>query len=311
MRYRKARLFDLVVFLIPLIFSARLLFMWQTLDPEVEKSSIKQNTSTGKKTRARVNPKMIVDKDLFGVKPPPVIKTPKKKDTKPVVAPPRQPKVIKAVASNLRLELHGVIMDEDDSVAFIYNLTNRENNVYSVGEIIQPGVKLKKVLLHKIIIDNNGKEQVIVEKGYKDDLKNLLSGTAVYKEGPAQKVHKQSPSRKSQFAVTKVKDKVFITREEVGKQVKNLASLLSQVRVQPYFRGGRAQGFKILHVKRGSFMEALGIKAGDIIKSINGQLVDSMQKGYQIFNKLQNDTSVDIQLIRSGQNKDIHFEMRH
>ncbi|PCJ20531.1 MAG: hypothetical protein COB02_03160 [Candidatus Cloacimonadota bacterium] len=310
MRYRKARLFDLVVFLIPLLFSARLFFMWQGLSITDNKSDTVKTAKKGQKKNTIINPKMIVDKDLFSVKPPPIVKkkNPVRVKKRKKTPPPPPPK--KIVASNLRLELHGVIMDDDDSVAFIYNLTNRENNVYSIGEIIQPGVKLTKVLLHKIIIDNNGRRQEIVEKGYKDDLKDLLSGKAVY-TGSATRTSVSRPTKNQAFAITKVKDTVYITQKEVGRQVKNLSSLLSQVRVQPYFRGGRAQGFKVLHVKRGSFMEALGIKAGDIIKAINGQLVDSMQKGYQIFNKLQNDTSVDIELIRSGQNKNIHFEMRH
>ncbi|MCO4782010.1 MAG: hypothetical protein KC646_06755 [Candidatus Cloacimonetes bacterium] len=311
MRYRKARLFDLVVFIIPLIFSARLIFMWQGINPDDNKKQVVEVSKKGQTKDVKINKKYIVDKDIFTVKPPPVIKTPIKKPDKPRTPPPPPPPP-PPPTSNLRLELNGVIMDDADSVAFIYNMTSRENNVYSVGEIIQPGVKLKKVLLHRIIIDNNGREQIIVEKGYKDDLKELLEGNAVYKAGPAQNTPKPvNTAAKKPFAITKVKDNVYITQREVGKQVKNLAGLLSQVRVQPYFRGGRPQGFKILHVKRGSFMEALGINAGDIIKSINGQLVDSMQKGYQIFNKLQNDTSVDIELIRSGKNKKIHFEMRH
>jgi general secretion pathway protein C len=81
--------------------------------------------------------------------------------------------------------------------------------------------------------------------------------------------------------------------------------------VQPNFtRSGRADGFKILHVNRGSFVEALGVNSGDIIKAINGTIVDSMQKGYELFNRLKNETAVDVEIIRNNETRTIHFEMR-
>jgi len=121
-----------------------------------------------------------------------------------------------------------------------------------------------------------------------------------------------SANRATNFEITPVGDNIYVTQKEVQKQVKNLSGLLAQVRVQPNFtRSGRSDGFKILHVNRGSFIEALGIKSGDIINKINGNLVDSMQKGYQLFNNLQRETAIDVELTRGGASKTIHFEMRN
>ena len=77
MRYRQARFFDIVVFLIPLFFSARLVFMWQDINPSKdtnEKTIIKE---TSIKKNIKVSDSSIINRDVFDVKPPPIKIKPK------------------------------------------------------------------------------------------------------------------------------------------------------------------------------------------------------------------------------------------
>lgn len=249
----------------------------------------------------------MIDWDPFGVKPPEKPQIPVKvKPIKPVQPKP-QP-VTKPVETKLQLQLLGTIMDEQNSVAFITK-EKRETDVYQVGDTIIPGVKLMEIQLHQVVVDNRGRSEIIIEQGYDASLDKLLSS-----EGAnfASSNEVNEPEASSKFEITPDGDNVFVTQQEVRRQVKNLSGLLSQVRVQPVFsRNNRSQGFKILHVNQGSFIEALGLRAGDTIRAINGTVVDSMQKGYELFNTLQAETSVDVEIIRNNQNQKIHFEMRN
>ena len=215
------------------------------------------------------------------------------------------------VETKLQLQLLGTILDEQNSVAFITK-ERRETDVFQVGDTIIPGVKLMEIQLHKVIVDNRGRSEIILEQGYDATLDKLLSTEgANFKEVPNQGASARG-SASSKFEITPVGGNVYVTQKEVRRQVKNLSGLLSQVRVQPAFsRNNRSQGFKILHVNQGSFIEALGLRAGDTIRAINGTVVDSMQKGYELFNKLQAETSVDVEIIRDNRNQKIHFEMRN
>ena len=269
-------------------------------------------------SRPPVNTSQIYEVDQFRVKPPEIAPPPptpvKPKVTTPT--PPPKPVDPKPALTRLPLELHGMIQDEDLSVAFIFNTVKKTTGVYQVNEMIMPGVKLAEIQFNKVLIDNRGSIQELVYKGYSDALEKLLSSGTVFKasngaEPATPEEPENPPAQEEKFEVSNEGDNVFVTQNEARRQVSQLSNLLSQVRVQPNFtRSGRADGFKILHVNRGSFVEALGINSGDIIKSINGTVVDSMQKGYELFNTLKNDTSVDVEIIRDNQPKTVHFEMR-
>jgi type II secretory pathway component PulC len=312
MRYRHGILFDGVIVALSCVFILRYLSFVEKLPKETQGPGGQQQQVNQEVQRGPIHKDRILSWDPFRVKPP-------KKEVKPTVSRPKpppkpaQPKPVvqaKVQATRLPLELHGVILDEGNTVAFIYLTAKRESGVFQVGEIVLEGVKLVEIKLHKVMLDNRGTIQELIEKGFNDDLAKLLSGTALSTASQSKSSPKKAKNKK--FEVTTVGDSVFVTQKETRQQVKNLSGLLSQVRVQPNFtRSGRANGFKVLHVNRGSFIEALGLKSGDVIKAINGTVVDSMQKGYEIFNKLRSETSVDIEIIRDKTAKSIHFEMRY
>ena len=198
-------------------------------------------------------------------------------------------------------------------MAFVYNTAKKVTGVFQLNEMVMQGVKLVEIQLNKVLLDNRGKIQELIYKGYSDSLEKLLSSGTTFEEAEAtaSKPAPAKPQAKGKFEVTAVGDSIYVTQKEAKRQVTQLSNLLSQVRVQPNFtRSGRADGFKILHVNRGSFVEALGINSGDVIKSINGTVVDSMQKGYELFNRLRNETSVDVEIIRNKETRTVHFEMR-
>ena len=273
----------------------------------VDEARVTQSSESGP-----VNEGSIIAWDPFKVKPPdkPKVAPKKSKPVKKVIPKTKKVNTNNPVKTKLQLQLLGTILDEKNSVAFITK-NKRETDVYSVGDTILPGVKLVEIQLHKVIVNNKGRSEVIQEAGYNSALEQLLSTGAKF-EGSSNKVDSGQNTSKQKFEITPAGNNVYVTQKEVRKQVKNLSGLLSQVRVQPVFsRNNRSQGFKILHVNKGSFIEALGLRSGDTIRAINGTVVDSMQKGYELFNKLQAETSVDVEIVRNNQNQKIHFEMRN
>jgi type II secretion system protein C len=79
----------------------------------------------------------------------------------------------------------------------------------------------------------------------------------------------------------------------------NLPVLLTQARVVPFWRDGKAEGFKFINIKSGSIFEKLGLRRGDVLKSINGQ-VPEMQKGFQMLSDLKDESNFTLELERRG-----------
>ena len=92
-------------------------------------------------------------------------------------------------------------------------------------------------------------------------------------------------------------------RRVKGKEVINLISsgkIFYQMAVVPYYENGKVLGFKVVEVKRNSFVYKMGIRKGDIILSINGYPIRSMEEGFAVFERLKNSSEINIRVFRRG-----------
>jgi general secretion pathway protein C len=73
---------------------------------------------------------------------------------------------------------------------------------------------------------------------------------------------------------------------------------------------GKIDGFRILDVVDGSLFTKLGIKNGDIIKSVDGDPVDSPAKAMDLYNSLRNKQQVQISMDRNGSPTTMTYNIR-
>lgn len=92
-----------------------------------------------------------------------------------------------------------------------------------------------------------------------------------------------------------------VSRAEVMTRLGDLYSLSKEVRVLPAFRDGQPIGFKFQGLAPDSAVAKLGLKAGDVIRSINGQPLDSMQRVLGLAAALERTPEVLVQVEREGQ----------
>ena len=101
-----------------------------------------------------------------------------------------------------------------------------------------------------------------------------------------------------------------IDRKMLDTQLADLSKLTSQARIVPNYRGGKYQGFKLVGVRPGSLYRSIGIRSGDVIKSINGRPIDSPNKAIELFEKLKNSTSIELDFERRGQPKTLNYSIK-
>ncbi len=191
--------------------------------------------------------------------------------------------------TNLKLVLLGTITgDEDSGRAIISDEKTRAQNLYRVGDNIQGSV-IKKIHRGAIVLRVDGRDEVL-------RMEEPSSGTSA-----KSKVVSQATQTASNYT---------LERRDINKSLEDVNALMSQVRVRPYFRNGKASGLIVSQIKSGSIFAELGLTNGDIIQGINGRDIRNTDDVINFYQSLKSSPTVDIQLTRKGQQKNITYNIR-
>lgn len=103
-----------------------------------------------------------------------------------------------------------------------------------------------------------------------------------------------------------------IRRTDLEGLTQNLSSLLQQARMEPVFSpdGIGVEGFRFSNIQPGSIYEKLGFKIGDMIRSVNGEPVNSPTKAMEMYNVLKSSNSVQLGVDRDGREERFNYSIQ-
>jgi len=177
------------------------------------------------------------------------------------------------------LELRGTIIGEP-SLAFIYNSNADTHKVYKLNDTIDE-FKIVSIVPAKVILEKNGTTWEL-----------LLSG------------HMASPDNYQA---------VVMSRHEMFNELPKVNELLSKIKILPAPRpeSEKLNGFRIDDVPAGSIIEKAGIKSGDVIHSVQGNVLESTQDAWKAFNNIRNQSSVEVVLLRGNIPVTLRYQIRN
>jgi general secretion pathway protein C len=205
------------------------------------------------------------------------------------------------VLSQLPLNLIGTIVHSkpEKSVASIEMKSKNQTISVRIKAEIDNMAEILRIERNKVIfrnLNNNQLEYIEIQaKG-----KILFSGSATVTKAPVdEEVKAVAPN---QFT---------LKRSDVLKYTNNLASLLQQARSAPHKnpQTGEVDGFTILDFQPGSIYEKLGLQRMDVLKSVNGEPVDSPAKAMELYNALKSSDKVSISIDRGGKSESLDYSI--
>ncbi len=123
---------------------------------------------------------------------------------------------------------------------------------------------------------------------------------------------KPSPSKDSSKVkgeITDAGNHKIVDRSLLDHYAKNMDDIYKNIGIKEVKEGGKIKGFRITFVRRGSPFAKLGIKRGDIIKSINGQDINSYNAAFETYKNIQNIEDLTMVIKRGKEEMELEYEI--
>ncbi len=210
--------------------------------------------------------------------------------------------------TNLRLKLWGVALydDENDSYCIIEEEKKREQGVYKVGAEVPGDAVVKAVEWDRVILTRNGKDEIL-------EIEDTTGPSKPTRFTSSRRSSSSSGSSatKEVKGVEVVSDTEYIVdREEVDNALENMSQLFTQIRAVPHFEGGEATGFRLFAIRRGSIFDKIGLKNGDIIRSVNGQAMNDPTRALALLEELRDASDLAVSVTRNRKDKNLSYTVR-
>ena len=203
--------------------------------------------------------------------------------------------VVVLAGKELSLELVGTVCGNTDvSRAIIFNTKNKQLGIYKTGQDIA-GAIVKSIHEDAVILLLNGQRKMLMinRVGENNNTQALLSpvvgeaGKVVRPVLPAEKSPGENPTK--------------ITQLEL---------ILNDSAIEPYLVDGLVEGLRITDLDKIPMAKTFGLKNGDVISRVNGHLLTGKQKAFQVFKKAKSQTSMNLELLRDGETKELSFDLQ-
>ncbi len=101
-----------------------------------------------------------------------------------------------------------------------------------------------------------------------------------------------------------------VDRALVDSMLSDPTKFVRSVRVRPHKKNGKVVGFKLRRFRADSPLALLGAKRGDIIHSVNGKDLTSVDKALGAYQGLRTSNDLTFSITRNGKPMDIHVGIR-
>jgi len=209
------------------------------------------------------------------------------------------------VQSSLPMNLVGTLVHSNPakSVAAIEIKSKNITGSYTVGADLEGLAKLEKVERGIIYFRNNNNGQLEYIEMNKGNSKVSFDSPKAAAPGLTQPAGKEIQS---------VGANTFkVKRSDLNKYLSDMSSLLMQARAVPNRdpNTGEINGYRLVDFNQDSIFGQLGLPRGTLIKTANGEKVDSIQKAMELFNNFKTANNIKLGVEVSGSDQTMNYNI--
>lgn len=101
-----------------------------------------------------------------------------------------------------------------------------------------------------------------------------------------------------------------VSRAEINASVRSPEELIGASKLVPEIRDGKFVGVRITEVADNSIVKKMGLEANDIVTSVNGQKLDSLERSTQVWEQAKKATEIHMLVERGGQERTMSYYLR-
>ncbi|MFB6265213.1 MAG: type II secretion system protein GspC [Bradymonadaceae bacterium] len=229
--------------------------------------------------------------------------------------------------SDLKIKVMGCMVadDSDHSRALIQDESSKKTYIVRVGDELPGGATIVSIERNRIFVKNDGRIEYI-------PLQNTIAGSptsaAATGQGttPSRSVDPASlrqtaeeltggteplnaeagGSNESSASQTKT-----VPEGAVEKALENPEKLARSANFVPKFdpKSGDKKGLKVVGVAPSSVLSKMGVESGDVIRSVDGETLDSKKDALEILEKLREKKSANVEIQRDGESVERQFRV--
>lgn len=237
---------------------------------------------------------LIVQRDIFNA-------------VQPQAAPPPPPP--QAAPANLHIRLVGTShLSWTNPFAVFEDQNSHEQSIYRQGDQIPDAGELVSVAKTKAVINHNG--SLITLEMPSDDAGAGNQGAAPV-PAPVPMVPAMPPPPNFRRDVERVGPNQFVVqRSSVDRNLQNMGQLFTQMRAIPNVDNGKTDGFRLSEIVPGSLFSQMGLRNGDVVTSVGGQMLNDPTQAIALLNSLRTASSLSITVTRFGRPMELNYSIQ-
>jgi general secretion pathway protein C len=226
----------------------------------------------------------------------------------PTVATNSEPGSITNTSLPLILIATNVAVPATDSYATVINTENQRQGAFGVGDQL-PGAsgKIKEIHYKYVDFENSNRTERLVLVGVQPPPTPVASTTPT--TTPTEGGDDLQVAIDN--GIKKIDDSNYeIDKKLVDQVLANPMAVAKGARVVPAVKNGKPDGFKLYAIRPSSVYAKLGLTNGDTIQSINGFELTTADKALEVYTKLREATSLEMEVTRRGKPVTLKYTIR-
>ena len=234
---------------------------------------------------------IILKRNIFSAPPP--VSPPQEIIKTPIIKPADLPDL------NTLIELKGIAYFETgDSYALINIKKKNEEFVFRQGDIVENAELIDIEKNRVVFIYGDNKVYMELQKVEDGGFVEVAPGVSAKVDDPS---FVSAPAEVSPV-VPVFHEPVTVNFETTVKEIMKDTETLKNLNVSPAINDGKIEGFRVSNISPESLIYQYGFRDGDVLKRVNGVLIDSIAKGFAVYNQIARDKvkMVNVEVLRNN-----------